>query len=106
MLKVSGADMEIKSRCNLISITLVAGFYTSKTVHVHLLAIEWKAMMATLTAQILFQLDPLMTRMHEDELLHWFFMNVIETSSKHLLQINFAISISTAQVLSVCIVGA
>jgi hypothetical protein len=97
MLKVSGADMEIKSRCNLISITLVAGFYTSKTVHVHLLAM--------LTAQILLQLDPLMTRMHEDELLHWFYMNVIETSSKYLLQINFAISISMAQVLSVCIVG-
>lgn len=89
--------MEIKSRCNLISITLVAGFYTSKTVHVHLLAM--------LTAQILLQLDPLMTRMHEDELLHWFYMNVIETSSKYLLQINFAISISMAQVLSVCIVG-
>jgi hypothetical protein len=97
MLKVSGADMEIKSRCNLISITLVAGFYTSKTVHVHLIAM--------LTAQILLQLDPLMTRMHEDELLHWFYMNVIETSSKYLLQINFAISISMAQVLSVCIVG-
>ena len=97
MLKVSGADMEIKSRCNLISITLVAGFYTSKTVHVHLLAM--------LTAQILLQLDPLMTRMQEDELLHWFYMNVIETSSKYLLQINFAISISMAQVLSVCIVG-
>jgi hypothetical protein len=97
MLKVSGADMEIKSRCNLISITLVAGFYTSKTVHVHLIAM--------LTAQILLQLDPLMTRMHEDKLLHWFYMNVIETSSKYLLQINFAISISMAQVLSVCIVG-
>lgn len=97
MLKVSGVDMEIKSRCNLISITLVAGFYTSKTVHVHLLAM--------LTAQILLQLDPLMTRMHEDELLHWFYMNVIETFSKYLLQINFAISISMAQVLPVCIVG-
>jgi hypothetical protein len=85
---------------------LSGGVYTSKTVHVHLLAIDWKAMMAMLTAQILFQLDPLMTRMHEDELLLWFYINVIETSSKHLLQINFAISISIAQVLSACIVGA
>lgn len=75
---------------------LSGGVYTSKTVHVHLLAIDWKAMMAMLTAQILFQLDPLMTRMHEDELLLWFYINVIETSSKHLLQINFAISISIA----------